>query len=178
MKKQYLEAGRIGGTHGVKGEMRVEPWMDSPEALKKFRKLYLDEGKTDLGLISSRVHKNLLLITVKGIEDPAAADTMRGKILYFNRDDAHLPKGRYFISDLIGLEVYDGTDGTYYGKIEEVIQAPANDVYRIVNGEKEYLFPAVKPMIKSTDIDAGRIELLPIPGIFDDDLIEDREDED
>ena len=175
MKKQFLEAGRIVGTHGVKGEMRVEVWMDSAEALKKFKKLYLDdEGKKDLGLISSRVHKSLLLITVDGINDATTADTMRGKVLYIDRNDAHLPKGRYFISDLIGLEVYDGNTGAFYGKIEEVIQAPANDVYRIVNGENEYLFPAVRPMIKSTDIDAGRVEVLPIPGIFDGDAIEDR----
>ena len=174
MKKQYLEAGRIVGTHGVRGEMRVEVWMDSPEALKKYKKLYLDEGKKDLGLISSRVHKSLLLITVEGISDATTADTMRGKVLYIDRDDAKLPKGRYFISDLIGLEVYDGSTGVYYGKIDDVIQAPANDVYRIINGDKEYLFPAVKPMIKSTDIDQGRVEILPIPGIFDDDVIEDR----
>ena len=61
MVKQFLEAGRIVGTHGVRGEMRVEPWCDSAEFLKKVRRLYFDEGRTDAGLLSSRVHKSLLL---------------------------------------------------------------------------------------------------------------------
>ncbi|MDO4458692.1 MAG: ribosome maturation factor RimM [Clostridia bacterium] len=175
MKKEFLEAGQIVGTHGVRGEMRVDPWMDSPEALKKIKKLYLDEGRKDLGLKTSRVHKSQLLITVEGIDNPTQADTMRGKVLYFNRNDVKLPEGRYFIDDLIGLEVFDGNTGANYGIIYDVIQAPANDVYKIIKDEKEYLFPAVKHMIKNTDIDANRIEILPIPGIFDDDVIEDKE---
>lgn len=174
MKKQFLEAGRIVGTHGVKGEMRVEPWMDSPEFLKKFKHLYLDEGKKDLGLKSSRVHKNILLITTEGIDNATQADTMRGKTVYINRDDVRLPKNRYFIADLVGLDVYDGNDNRYYGKIEEVFATGANNVYRIVKDGKEYLFPAVDSMIKSTDIDKGIIEVLPIPGIFDEDLVEDK----
>lgn len=174
MKKQFIEAGKIVGTHGVKGEMRVEPWVDSPEFLKKFKKLYLDEGKADLGLLTSRVHKNLLLITVEGIESATQADTMRGKIVYFDRSDAKLPKNRYFISDLLGLEVYDGNNGQYYGKLVDVFATGANNVYKIVKGENEFLFPAVDHMIKLTDIDAGRMEVLPIAGIFDDDAVEDK----
>lgn len=177
MQNQFIEAGKIVGTHGIKGEMKVESWMDSPEVLKKFKKLYLDEGKKDLGLISSRVHKNQVLITVEGVTDPSMADKYRGKVVYFDRNDAKLPKGKYFLRDLIGLEVYDADKGTFYGKIKDIIQAPANDVYVIVNGDKEYLFPAVKPMIKNTDIENGKVEIMPIPGIFDDDVIEDKDDE-
>lgn len=174
MKKQFLEAGMIVGTHGIKGELRVEPWMDSPEFLKKMKKLYLAEGKKDIGLKSSRVHKNLLLITIEGIDSATAADTMRGQVVYINRDDVRLPKNRYFISDLLGLDVYDGNNCQYYGKIQEVFATGANNVYRIVNGDREYLFPAVDHMIKSTDIDAGRMEVLPIPGIFDSEAVEDK----
>ena len=68
MKKQFLEAGRIVGTHGVRGEMRVEPWCDSADFLKKVKTLYFDGGKTDAGLLSSRVHKSLLLVRLKGVE--------------------------------------------------------------------------------------------------------------
>lgn len=174
MKNQFLEAGVIVGTHGIRGEMKVEPWMDSPEALKAFKKLYLEEGKKDIKLKSSRVHKSMLLITCDGINDATTADTMRGKTIYIDRNDAKLPKGKFFISDLIGLTVKDGNTAEVYGTIEEVIQAPANDVYRIKNGEKEFYFPAVKQMIKTTNIDEGYVEVLPIPGIFDDNSVEDR----
>ena len=175
MVKQFLEAGKIVGTHGVRGEMRLEPWMDSPEALKKIKKMYLDEGRKDIGLISSRVHKNILLITVKDIDSATVADTMRGKVVYIDRNDVRLPKNRYFIADLIDIDVYDGNTGRYYGKIAEVFATGANNVYRIVGEKGEYLFPAVDHMIKSTDIHEGRMEVLPIPGIFDDDTVVDRE---
>ena len=82
MKKQFLEAGRIVGTHGVRGEMRVEPWCDSADFLKKVKTLYFDGGKTDAGLLSSRVHKSLLLVRLKGVESATQAALYRGKILY------------------------------------------------------------------------------------------------
>ena len=87
MKKQFLEAGRIVGTHGVRGEMRVEPWCDSADFLKKVKTLYFDGGKTDAGLLSSRVHKSLLLVRLKGVESATQADLYRGKILYLDRND-------------------------------------------------------------------------------------------
>ena len=68
MKKQFLEAGRIVGTHGVRGEMRVEPWCDSAEFLKKLKRLYFDEGRADAGLVASRVHKSFLLVRLEGVE--------------------------------------------------------------------------------------------------------------
>ncbi len=177
MQNRFIEAGKIVGTHGIKGEMKVESWMDSPEVLKKIKKLYLNGGEKDIGLLSSRVHKNQVLITVEGVTDPSKADTYRGKTVYADRNDIKLPKGKYFLCDLLGLEVYDAESGVLYGKIKDIIQAPANDVYVISNGNKEYLFPAVKPMIKSTDIENGRIDIMPIPGIFDDDTVEDKADE-
>lgn len=179
MKEKYIEAGKIVGTHGVKGELKVEVYVDSPAFLKKFKELYKKDTKGNiipLGLVSSRIHtsKNMLLITVKGITDPTIGDTMRGTILYFDRDTVKLPKNTYFISDILGCEVYDGESGKYYGKVEEVYETGANNVYRIVNEDKEYLFPAVESMLKSTDIDLKRIEVTPIKGIFDEDFVEDK----
>lgn len=168
MKNQFIEAGQIVGTHGIKGEMRVDPWMDSPEILKRFKNLYFDNGKKSVELLTSRVHKNILLITTKNVNSATEADLLRGKILYIDRDDVNLPKNLYFISDLIGLKVYDGNNDTYYGEITEVFKTGANNVYKIVKNDNEYLFPAVDEMIKSTDIDEGKIFVLPIDGIFDD----------
>lgn len=174
MIQKFLEAGKIVGTHGVRGEMRVEPWMDSPEVLKRYQKLYLDAGGRDLHLISSRVHKNLLLIQCEEIRTATEADAMRGRVVYIDRDEVALPKNRYFIADLIGLDVYDGNNGQYYGRIEDVFSTGANSVYRVVRDKAEYLFPAVDHMIKKTDIEGGRIEVLPIAGIFDENAEEDR----
>lgn len=173
MAKKFLEVGKIVGTHGINGEIKLEVWTDSPQWLKKFKTLYFNEGAKNAGLISSRVHKNLLLITLEGIDDPTKADMLRGSIMYINRDDVRLPKNRFFIQDLIGLKVYNGETNEYYGVIDDVFMTGANNVYKIINGEKEYLFPAVDHMIKRTDIDEKVIEVLPIPGIFDEDGISD-----
>ena len=168
MKKQFLEAGRIVGTHGVRGEMRVEPWCDSADFLKKVKTLYFDGGKTDAGVVSSRVHKGRLLLKLQGVDTVEQGDALRGKVLYLNREDVRLEEGQVFLQDLIGLKAIDGTTGREYGVLQEVLPTGANDVYRIVDGAgKEYLFPAVKHMIQEISLEEGVIRLLPIPGIFD-----------
>lgn len=169
MLKEYLEAGKIVNTHGVRGELSVEAWADSAEFLHKIKRFWWDEGKTDIGLLSSRVHKGRLLITLNGVETVEQADALRGRVLYLNRHDAKLPKGTFFLQDIIGLTAMDGNTGRNYGTLTDVLPTGANDVYRIVDGDgKEYLFPAVKHMIKRIAPEEGVIELLPIPGIFDD----------
>ena len=122
MKKQFLEAGRIVGTHGVRGEMRVEPWCDSAEFLKKLKRLYFDEGRTDAGLVASRVHKSFLLVRLEGVENATQADLYRGRVLYLDRNDVRLPENRYFVSDLIGLSVIDDATGTVYGTVQDVFE--------------------------------------------------------
>ena len=148
--KRFLETGKIVGTHGVRGEVRVDPWSDSPEFVKRLKHLYFDEGKVPVSLESSRVHKNQVLLKLKGV------------------DTVQLPEGTVFQQDLIGLRAVDGSTGTEYGTLEEVLPTGANDVYLIRGaGGKEYLFPAVAHMIQKIDTERGVIELLPIPGIFD-----------
>ena len=168
MKQQFLEAGQIVRTHGVRGELVLEPWADSPEFLAGIKQLYFDGGKTDAGLLASRVHKGRLLVTLRGVTTVEQGDALRGKVLYLNRDDVQLEEGQVFLQDLIGLKAVDGNTGKEYGELKEVLPTGANDVYRIVDkAGKEYLFPAVKHMIKRISVEEGVIELLPIPGIFD-----------
>ncbi len=168
MKKQFLEAGRIVRTHGVRGELVLECWTDSPEVLAGGKALYFDGGKTDAGVVSSRVHKGRLLVKLQGVDTVEQGDALRGKVLYVRREDIPLEEGQVFLQDLIGLLVADGATGREYGVLKEVLPTGANDVYRIVDGAgREYLFPAVKHMIRKIDLEGGRIEVLPIPGIFD-----------
>lgn len=171
--EKLLETGRITGTHGVRGEMKIDVWADSPEFVKKIKNLYWENGDK-IAVESMRLHKNFILITVDGVDSVEKADTLRGKIVYINREDVKLKDGQVFIADLIGLEAKDGNTGKIYGKLTKVYPTGANDVYQIDNEEgKSYLFPAVKHMIKSIDVESGFIELLPIPGIFDDEAVTD-----
>ena len=169
-RRQFLEAGRIVRTHGVRGELVLEPWADSAEFLLGIEELYFDsQGQRPAGLKSSRTHKNRLLIRLCGVDTKEQGEALRSKVLYLDRDQVQLEPGRFFLEDLMGLRAVDGRTGQVYGRIAEVISTPANDVYRIVeeSGEGEYLFPAVEHMIKEISIERGVAELLPIPGIFD-----------
>ena len=168
MRQPFLEAGKIVRSHGVRGELVVECWTDSPQFLQAVKRLYFDGGARDAGLVSSRVHKGRLLVKLSGVDTVEQADALRGKVLYLNREDVQLEEGQVFLQDLIGLRAVDAATGRVYGELREVLSTPANDVYRIVDKTgKEYLFPAVKHMIQAIRVEDGVIELLPIPGIFD-----------
>jgi 16S rRNA processing protein RimM len=122
MKKRFLDSGKIVGTHGIKGELRIDPWCDSPEFLCCFKKLYLDEQGRESIKVKSRPHKNIVLCKVDGIDTIEQADKMRGKIVYIDREDIALDEGVNFVQDLIGLEVKDADSETVYGKITDVLR--------------------------------------------------------
>lgn len=170
MKKQFLEIGKIVSVHGLKGDVKVQPWCDSPDFLADFDLLYLGKnGEKPIEIEKGRVQKNMALLKIKGVDDVDSANLLRGKILYMNRDDVILEEGSYFIQDLVGLSVVDADDETIsYGEITEVSETGANDVYHIKNGEKIYLIPAIKEVVISTDIEGGVMKIRPLKGLFDD----------
>lgn len=169
MFSQYLEAGKIVGTHGIKGEVRVVPWCDSAEFLAQFKVLYYSKGKERVNVLSARVHKKQLLLMLEGIVTVEQADTLRDRILYFDRDDVSLPEGRYFMEDLIGVGVYDADSFIYYGKVSRILRTGANDVYQITaQDHKNYLIPAVPSVIVDIDTEKNKMLIRPIEGIFED----------
>ena len=169
MIKQYLETGKIVGTHGIKGMVRVQPWSDSGEFLKNFKYFYLDSaGNSALKAVKIQPHGGVVLIAFKGIETVEQAEKFRGSRLYINRDDISLPLGRYFIDDLIGCSVFDADSGKKYGEISEVSQTGANDVWHISDSGKEYLLPAIDDVIVSVAPKEERVVIRPMKGIFDD----------
>ena len=167
MKKQFLEIGKIVGTHGLKGEVKVDAWCDSPNFLCRFKRLYKKDG-TEIKVISSKVHKNMGIILFDGVTSVEQADTIRGTVLYMNRDDARLPKGANFVQDLIGLKVIDFENGTEYGVITDVIKTGANDVYQVERDGKEYFVPVIPDVVKEKNIDEGFVRIFAMKGIFED----------
>ena len=169
MKKQYLDSGKIVGTHGIKGEVRIEPWCDSPEFLCAFKKLYLDENGQTFIEVKSRPHKNITLAKIKGVDTIEEAEKFRGKIVYINREDITLDEGVNFVQDLIGLEVKDAENGTVYGKLTDVLRTGANDVYEITDSNnKKYLAPVIDEVVEEINVDGGFVLIHPMKGIFDD----------
>lgn len=157
MRLETIKAGRIVGTHGVRGEVRVQPRDGDPAFLTGFQTFLLD-GKP-VAPIACRIHKSLVLMKLPGVDDMDAAQALRGRELYIRREDAHLPEGEYFDDELLGLEVYDADSGVMLGELARVDPYPAHKVYT-VRGEREFLIPAVKDVfIKSADLDRNRMEV-------------------
>ena len=168
MKKKYLKIGKIVGSHGIKGMVRVECWCDSPEFMCKFERLFTSENEINvLKIEKSTPHKNIALLKFKGIDSIEQAETMLGQILYIFRDDAQLSNGQYFIEEIIGCKVFNVNTNEFYGEINDVSPTGANDIWHINNDGNEYLFPSVPHFVDSVDIIGEKIYINPPKGIFE-----------
>ena len=161
MRLQYIEAGEIVNTHGVRGEMKVLCWLDDPEMLCEFDRCRIDGKEYEMEQV--RVQKTCNLVKLVGIDTMEAAQAMRGKTVELYRED--IDEEVIFAAELIGMEVY--TEEKCIGKIKEVLDYPGNSVY-VIKGEYEYMIPAVKQFILSTDMDANRMEVKLIEGMRSD----------
>ena len=158
MKLQFLEAGEIVTTHGVRGEMKVLPWADSPDFLVDYKRVRI--GGTEYKVESCRIQKTCNLLKVKGIDTMEAAQAVRGKIVEVYREDA--PDDLIFVAELIGVTVM--ADGREIGKIADVLDYPGNKVY-VIKGEHEYMIPAVKQFVLSTDMEKEEMHVKLIEGM-------------
>ena len=166
-KREFLEAGEIVGTHGVRGELRLQPWADSPAQLAGLKTLYFNAGQKRVK-VKCRPHKNLLLVTMDGVSTVEEATLLRGTVLWLHRNDLKLPTGRYFVQDLIGMTVVDAATGETYGTITDVSETGANNVYHMDKEGKEVLLPAIPDVISSIDLEADVMQITPLKGLFDD----------
>lgn len=167
--KKFLEIAKIVATQGIRGEVRCQYYCDYPEVLCEFDVLYLDKGKTEVHIERAFPHKNVVVVKIEGVNTIEDAQQYIGKMLYLDRDDAELPEGSYFIQDIIGLTVKDADSGVVYGKVTDVYQNGASDVYSIKqpNGT-ELMFPYIDEVVLSIDIEGGEIIIRPLPGLFED----------
>ena len=158
MKLQFIEAGEIVTTHGVKGEVKVLCWLDDPEMLCEFDRCRI-AGK-DYTIEQCRVQKTCNLVKLSGVDTMEAAQSMSGKAVELYRED--IDDEVIFAAELIGVEVF--SDGVSIGKIKDVLDYPGNSVY-VVKGEHEYMIPAVNQFILSTDVDGNRMDVKLIEGM-------------
>lgn len=165
--KKLIETGKIVSVFGIKGEVKVQPWCDDPQLLCELDTLYYKSG-TPVEVEHARVAKNIVVMKIKGTDTANDAQKLRNRVLYLDRDDVELEEGAYFIQDLIGLAVKDADSGRVYGEITDVTQTGANDVYHIKAPDgKMYYIPAIKDVVKQTDIQGGEMLITPLEGLFD-----------
>ena len=162
MKKDYLEAGKIVNTHGIRGEVKIQPWADGPEFFSGLKRLFIDGQPVKI--LSSRQHKGCIIILFDGISDIDSAVKLKNKIVFISREDVPLPEGSYFIQDAIGLTAVDFETGKELGTVKDVFSTPANDIF-VIKGEREILVPAVSEFVKLVDTDSGIVKIKLIEGM-------------
>lgn len=158
MRLPFIEAGEIVNTHGVRGEIKMLPWLDSPEDMRGFTRCRI--GGKDYAITACRVQNTCDLLKLEGVDTMEAAQAIRGKTVTLYRED--MDEDVIFAGDLIGMEVF--SQGERIGELTQVLDYPGNQVY-VVKGEKEYLLPAVKEFILSTDLDGNRMEVKLLEGM-------------
>lgn len=170
MLKTYIDTAKIVNTHGLRGDVKLEPWTDDPELFFDIDTLYLDaSGKQPLTIENVRAQKGMLLVKFEGINTVEEAEKLRNKVLYIHRDDIPLEEGEYLIQDLLGSRIVDADSGREYGKLMDITFSGASDIYHIkfADGSMQML-PAIDDTIIETDLDQGLIRIRPLKGLWDD----------
>lgn len=165
-----LRVGIISSTHGIKGEVKVFPTTDDLNRFKELKEVILNTGKEELTLVIEGVKffKKFAILKFKDMDHINDIEKYKGKELYVTRDKAQkLEKDEYFVADLLGIAVTDD-NGRKLGKLKDVIETGANDVYIVeMENKKELLIPAIKECILKVDIEAGQMEVHLLEGLLE-----------
>lgn len=143
--------GKIINTHGIKGELKVEPYTFDNKRFSKLKSVYVGNDLKEFLIKKVRVN-NFVYITFEGFENINDVLNLKGLEIYIKDEDRlDLEEGQYYISDIIGKKVYD-TEDNYIGILKNVLEYPANDIFIIESDDKSiYQIPAVKEFIKKID---------------------------
>lgn len=168
MEKRYIECAKIINTHGCHGGLKLESWCNSPEELAALPMLFLKNGEDYVAYKPTKtaVFKQFVLVDLQGVSDMDAALALKNRVLYALREDFALEAGEYFIADLVGLPVLDAESGKEYGKVKELINRGASDIYVVKTPNGEAMIPAVPEFIARVDVQNG-IYVKPIDGMFE-----------
>lgn len=169
MTDDLISIGKLVGTFGVQGAVKVVPMTDFPQRFKKMKKVLLNfRGRlTEEQIEWTREHGTLIVMKFARFNSPEEAMKMKNALLQVKGSDLYpLPEGEHYIFQLVGLEVFDEEKG-YLGKVAEVLQTGANDVYVVQGGPYgEVLIPALKHVVPDIDIEAGRMQVKLLPGLL------------
>lgn len=169
MKENMLEIGMVVNTHGVRGELKIQPWCDDPMIYDELEYIYIDGRRYDIK--RTRLHKNCEIVAVEGIDNINEAELLKNKVVTVEREMlGDLPERTYYIADLLGIEVRCD-DGRMLGKISDVISTGSNDVYVVKrDGKKDALIPVIDEVVKEVNIDGGYAIITLMKGLVDDEV--------
>ena len=148
---EKIKLGQIVTAVGIKGEVKVYPYTDIPERFEEIDSLMIESKNAKINGV--RYMKNMVILRLEGVDDRNAAEALRGKNLYIDRKDMwEMPEDTYLVKDLLGMTVMD-PEGNRIGKLVEVIQNSAQDLYEIEREDgKKFLLPAVGEFVQTVNL--------------------------
>ncbi|MBN1998642.1 16S rRNA processing protein RimM [candidate division KSB1 bacterium] len=166
----YIVIGQIIRAHGIHGEVKVLPHTDHPERFKLLDRVFLtiDEvNRTPYFVQNIRLGSRYIIVKFKDVNTPEHAGHLRKAFLEIPRQEClPLEDGKYYYFELIGLDVITKS-GDKVGYVENILNYPANDIFVVQDGKKEYLIPDVPSIVEKIDLDRGLIIINPVDGLFD-----------
>lgn len=169
MKKERLEVGQIVNTFGIKGFVKIYPYVDDITRFDNLKKVHIKSKKNDeeLQIEEVKYQKNMVLVKFKGIETVENAEKLRNSFVEIDRADAiPLEEGQYFIADLLGLDVFLDT-GEKLGILEDIYNTGSSDIYVVKNElGKQFLLPYIDEVIKQINLEEGKIIVHIIEGLI------------
>lgn len=169
MKKERLEVGQIVNTFGIKGFVKIYPYVDDISRFDNLKKVHIKSKNNDeeLQIEEVKYQKNMVLVKFKGIETVENAEKLRNSFVEIDRADAiPLEEGQYFIADLLGLEVFLDT-GEKLGVLEDIYNTGSSDIYVVKNElGKQFLLPYIDEVIKQINLEEGKIIVHIIEGLI------------
>ena len=164
-----LEIGQIVNTFGIKGMVKVKPFTDDIRRFDELKTVYVEKNgnQTEYEIEEVKYHKDMVLIKFKGIDKVEQAEMLRNTYLTVPRDSVEkLEEGRYYIVDLLGLEVYTD-EQVLLGTLEDIFNTGSNDIYVVKDKQgKQILLPAIQDVIKQIDIENKKIIVHLLPGLI------------
>lgn len=168
--ENLLQVGIISSTHGIRGEVKVFPTTDDVTRFKKLKEVLLDTGKEQLCLEVQWVKffKQFAILKFKGYDNINDIEPYKGKSLFVTRENAvKLEQNEYFIADLMGLSVISD-DGGLKGRLKDVIETGANDVYVIdLEDGRELLLPAIRECVLDVNLKEQRMTIHVLDGLLE-----------
>lgn len=163
-----LEVGKIVNTHGLRGEVKIVPWTDSPDVFENLDYVLVKsrQGEMKLNIKGIKYQKNNIIVKFSELNRIEEAEPLKNSVVYAPREMlGDLPDGVYYIADLIGLEVYD-EEGHIIGTIADVFSTGANDVYEVKReGQKNLLLPVIDDVVLNVDIENKRVTVRIMEGL-------------
>lgn len=168
-KLTHFKIGQIVSTQGLKGEVRVYSYTDDIYRFDDLETFYLGKDLENKWIVEKVRYKgNMVIMKIKDINTVEEAEKLKNKFMYVSREEGReLEEGEFFISDMIGIDVYT-VDGQHVGVLDDVLQYAANDVYVIKGAEnKEYMIPAMLKFVPTIDMSERKMIIDPIAGMLD-----------